>query len=242
MSTSGQARPDGRQVRWDRHNQERRQQILDAAIDVVEAGEPGAEVHVQQIAEQAGLSRTVVYRHFADRADLDRAVQTEILDGLWAELLPALSLEGSIHDIIERVVATYVGWAVAHPALHRLAEQDSSADGTGPLQQGLERISAQVVELITTAVELLGPEMNEDERAAIDPLVFGIVGAVFSAVRRWVSRPERTPPAPALVQLVSDTVWHIINGHALGLGLELDPHQPVEELVGSAVDSTQVVP
>jgi AcrR family transcriptional regulator len=242
MSTSGQARPDGRQVRWDRHNQERRRQILDAAIAVVEAGEPAAEVHVQQIAEQAGLSRTVVYRHFADRADLDRAVQIEILDGLWAELLPALSLDGTIHDIIERIVATYVSWAVAHPALHRLAERDSSAAGTGPLQQGLERISARVVELITTAVEILGLEMTEDERAAIDPLVFGIVGAVFSSVRRWVSRPERTPSAPALVLLVSDTVWYIINGHARGLGLELDPHQPVEELLGAVDGPTPVVP
>ena len=76
-------RPDGRQARWDRHNQERRQRILDAAIAVVESGEPGAEVHVQQIAEQAGLSRTVVYRHFADRSDLDRAVQTAIVDDLY---------------------------------------------------------------------------------------------------------------------------------------------------------------
>lgn len=238
MATSGQARPDGRQVRWDRHNQERRQQILDAAIAVVEAGEPGAEVHVHQIAQQAGLSRTVVYRHFADRADLDRAVQTKILDGLWAELLPALSLDGTIPEIIERIVSTYVGWAIAHPALHRLAEQDSSADGNGPLQQGIERIAARVVELITTAVEILGLEMSEDERAGIDPLTFGIVGSVFGAVRRWVSLPARVPPAPALVLLVSDTVWHIINGHAGGLGLQLDPEQRVEELLGQPTGLT----
>lgn len=243
MSTTGQARPDGRQLRWDRHNQERRQQIIDGAIAVVEASEPGTEFHVQQIAERAGMSRTVVYRHFSDRADLDRALQVEILDGLWSQLLPAVTLDGTIPEIIERVVSTYVGWAVAHPALHRLAEQDSFGAGAGPLQQGIERIAAQVVELITTAVEILGLEMSDDEQAAIDPLVFGIVGAVFSAVRRWVSKPERTPAAPALVKLVTESVWHILNGHARGLGLELDPDQPVEDLLAAAIQqSVEVIP
>ncbi|MEV7431324.1 MULTISPECIES: TetR/AcrR family transcriptional regulator [unclassified Nocardioides] len=240
MSSSEQERPDGRQARWDRHNQQRRQQILDAAIAVIEAGEPGAEFHVQQIAERAGLNRTVVYRHFADRSDLDRAVQVEILDGLWAELLPSVTLDGTIPQIVERIVATYVGWAVAHPALHRVAEQE--ADVTGPLQQGLERIAGQVCELITTAVELLGLEVSEDERAAIDPLVFGLVGAVFGAVRRWVARPERVPAAPKMVELVTRSVWFTLEGHGRALGIELDPRQPVEELLAAAVARGEVVP
>ena len=44
------ARADGRQVRWDRHNQVRRQHIIDAAIEVLGETEPGGELHVQQIA------------------------------------------------------------------------------------------------------------------------------------------------------------------------------------------------
>jgi len=228
-----QAKGDGRQARWDRHNQERRQRILDAAIAVVEAGEPGAEVHVQAIATEAGLSRTVIYRHFDDRADLDRAVQTAIVDDLSAELLPAVTLDGTIPQIIERIVSTYVSWAVAHPALHRLAESDSA--GTGPFQQGIERIAHQVVELITTAVELLGVEVSQDEQDAIDPLVFGLVGAVFSAVRRWLARAERRPSAPVMVGLVTDSVWFILDGHARGLGLSLRRDQLVEDLLATSV-------
>lgn len=238
MPAGEQGRPDGRQARWDRHNQERRQQILDAAVAVIEDGEPGAEFHVQQIAERAGLNRTVVYRHFGDRGDLDRAVQTEILDGLWAELLPSLRLDGTIPQIVERVVATYVGWAVAHPALHRVAEQET--DGSGPLQEGLARIASQVGELITTAVDLLDLEVSDDERAAIDPLVAGLVGAVFGAVRRWMARPERAPAAPKLVELVTRSVWFILEGHGRALGVELDPRQPVEELLAAAAARAEV--
>ncbi|WP_307828028.1 TetR/AcrR family transcriptional regulator [Nocardioides sp. SYSU D00038] len=221
-------------MRWDRHNQERRQQIIDAAIAVIEENEPGAEVHVQQIAERAGVGRTVVYRHFTDRADLDRAVQQDVLDGVAGALLPHVTLDGTVPDIVERIVGTYVEWAVAHPALHRLAEADG-ADGTGPLRLGLERISDTVVEIITTAVDGLGLELGRDHRAAIDPLVHGLVGAVFGAVRRWLARPEREPRAEVLVGLVTDSVWFIIQGHARTLGLRLDREQPVEDLLASAL-------
>lgn len=224
-------RTDGRQARWDQHNLERRQVILDAAVAVIEEGEPGVEVHVQQIAERAGLSRSVVYRHFSDRADLDRAVQSSILEELWGQLLPAVTLDGTVPQIIERIVSTYVGWAAAHPALHRLAETDRSVDGTGPLQQGIEQIAEQVSTLIIVAVDTLALEITAEERAAIDPLVFGLVGAVFGAVRRWMSKPERTPSADVLVELTTRSVWLILQGHARTLGIELDPQVPVEELL-----------
>lgn len=235
----GAARTDGRQARWDRHNEQRRQAILDAAIAVVEEGEPGAEVHVQQIAERAGLNRSVVYRHFEDRADLDRAVQTEILETLWTRLLPAVTLDGTIPEIVERIVSIYVGWAVAHPALHRLAEHELPGDGAGPLQQGIERIADQVSALILVAVDALELEVTDDERAAIDPLVFGLVGAVFGIVRRWMSKIERTPPADVLVELTTRSVWLLLQGHALTLGLEIDPDVPVEELLASQASAQE---
>lgn len=231
MTTSGQARPDGRQVRWDRHNQERRQRIIDAAIGVISENDPGAEFHVQQIAERAGLSRTVIYRHFSDRADLDREIQVAILDDLWALLLPAVTLDGTIPDIIERIVSTYVTWAVDHPSLHRIAEQDTIGDS--PLQQGIEVIARQLVELIETAVDLLGVDPPSELRAALDPLVFALVGAVFAAVRRWVSRPVREPGAEVVVALVTESVWYILDGHAHALGIELQRDQPIEELLAS---------
>lgn len=229
MSTSAPGRPDGRQLRWDRHNQERKQRIIDAAIAEIADNDPGAEFHVQQIAERAGLSRTVIYRHFTDRAELDREIQVAILDDLWALLLPAVSLDGTIPDIIHRIVGTYVTWAVENPSLHRIAEQDSLGDS--PLQQGIEVIARQLVELIETAVDILGLDPPSEMRAALDPLVFALVGAVFSAVRRWVSRPVREPDAEVVVRLVTESVWYILDGHGRMLGIELDPDQPVEELL-----------
>ena len=230
MPGSGKG-PDGRQARWDKHNQARRQVILDAAVAVVEAGEPGTEFHVQQIADRAGVGRTVVYRHFADRADLDQALQAEVLEKLTAHLLPEVTLDGTVHEIIGRIISTYVDWAVEHPALHRFAEQ-AQAGAAGPLEDGLNRIATVLVEVLQTAIALLGVEMDDDDAAAIDPLAYALVGAVFGAVRRWAGQSPRQLSAAHLSAMLSSSVWHIIDGQARRLGVELDPDVPVEQLLG----------
>ena len=224
---------DGRQLRWERHNAERREAILAAAIEELNGNPPGTEVHVADIAKRAGLSRTVLYRHFEDRADLDRAVQTQILDGLWRDLLPGIGLEGgTAREIIHRILDSYVGWAVRNPSLHQFVEIDTSPDGSGPLQRGLEFIAGQVSAVIEVAVNLLQVELSPDEEAALDPLVHGIVGMVFGSVRRWAFRPERAPDRGPFVDLMTETVWHILGGFTTRLGLDLDPDVPVEELLG----------
>jgi len=227
---------DGRQLRWDSHNAARREHIIDAAIVVLEASVPGTEVHVQQIADRAGLSRTVVYRHFADRADLDAAVQGRALELLRVELVPALSFEGTPVEIIRRIVSAYVGWASENPSLHEFAQHDPPGAGVGQMERGIQRIAARIEELINTGVDVLRVPLDEDEVVALDPLVFGLVGAVFTSTRRWLSRPERKPGRDTFVELVTEAVWLQIAGMAKGRGVELDPDVPVEQLLDAAID------
>ena len=232
MSTQDDAAPrtaDGRQARWSKHNQERRRQIIEAAMAVIEEHPPGAEVHVQQIASRARIGRTVVYRHFEDRADLDQAVQRAIIEDLWERLLPAVNLDGTVPQIIERIVSTYVDWAVAHPALHRMVDHDTSLGG--PLEQGLEKIAGQIAQVIAIAIDAMGARPTAEEAAALDPLVYGLVGAVFNAVRRWVARPDSTLTPPRLTALTSRSVWFVLDGHARDLGVEIDPDRNVQELL-----------
>jgi AcrR family transcriptional regulator len=227
---------DGRQLRWDSHNQARREHILDAAIGVLADSEPGAEVHVQQIADRAGLSRTVVYRHFADRADLDAAVQGRALELLRAELVPALGFEGTPVDIIRRIVSAYVGWASEHPSLHEFAQQDPPGPGVGQMERAIQQIAGQIEDLINVGVEVLHVRLDEDEGLALDPLVFGLVGGVFTATRRWLSRPEQRPSQERYVELVTEAVWLQIAGMAKARGVELAPDVPVETLLVAAFD------
>jgi AcrR family transcriptional regulator len=223
-------------VRWEEHKRERRQLIIDAAVAVTEEHPPGTEIHVQQIAERAGLARPAVYRHFTDRADLDRAVQAQVIGLLLDELDPAVILRGSVEQVILRIVETYVTWAGEHPALHRVAVREASgADGASPMRAGVQQIADLVHRLIAGGAETLGITLDADDADALDPIIFGLVGQAVGTVRLWLGRPERTPSAAALARRMADSVWFQIEGHARARGGVLDPSMNIEQIVAVAL-------
>lgn len=225
-------RPDGRQLRWQQHNESRRQQVIDAAIVVLEAKWPASEIAVQQIAEQAGINRSVLYRYFDDRADLDLAVQREICRQLSAAVVPAITLHGTIREIVQRIVGAYVGWAAAHPALTRFVEQEIPGASERPVEATIELFAAQIEHIIVGVVAGLGGELSESDRAALEPWVYALIGGGISAVRRWSSRPTFAPPPDQFAQLVSDTIWFQIAGLAGEREIPL-PDGPIDAFVES---------
>lgn len=243
MPASRPKGPDGRQVRWQEHNQARRNAILDAALAALEKLEPGEEPHVQQIAQEAGLSRTVIYRHFTDRNELDLAVQRRITRMLRDELQPALSFDGTVRDIVGRVVRAYVGWSVEHPSLHAFVDKDLPIGGKGPMPEAVEALGAQIGEIMNVVVELAGGQLSDEDRAALDPWVFGLIGGCFASVRRWMSRPARVPHVEAFIALMTDVVFYQIDGLARSSGIDL-PEAPVDQLLagrGATVEETALV-
>ena len=75
---------DRRDSRWDEHRRDRREQLVEATLAAV--GKHGAGVGMEEIAAEAGTSKTVVYRHFTDRTELYVAVCTRVA----SQLLPKL--------------------------------------------------------------------------------------------------------------------------------------------------------
>lgn len=221
---------DGRRRRWQEHNQVRRQVIIDAAIAVLERQAPGEDVQVQAVADEASMSRTVIYRHFEDRSDLDRAVQRQICENVGNELLPALSYDGTPDQIIHRIVGSFIRWAEAHPTLYWFAERDLSGWGPSPLGQAVEQVAEGIEGIMAIVVAALGVELSGDDKAALDPWVFGMIGAVFAAVRRWLERDVRQPGIDACINILSESIWLQINGMALSRGLNL-PDLPVSDLL-----------
>jgi AcrR family transcriptional regulator len=228
---------DGRHSRWDRHNEERRTAILDAAIEAIEAAPEGTEVSVADIAGRAGLSRTVLYRHFDDRADLDLAIRGRIFDHLQGVLLPRVTLDGTPLEIIARIVGSYVDWATAHPRLHRVVHQQPLGLPGSPTDQAIGRLARQIRDIIALATTVLAFDADEDVQAALDPLVFGFIGMVMAAVHRWLSRPEPAPGAEAFASLLSEAIWMQIHGLAAARGLELAADVPVEQLLAGALET-----
>jgi AcrR family transcriptional regulator len=221
---------DGRQVRWQRHNQRRRQKILDSALAVLAEHEPGEEIHVQEIADRAGLSRTVVYRHFEDRSDLDLAVQQEICRRVGDAVTPAIAYHGAPTEMLRRIVDAYVRWAVDNQAQMRFVEQDLPGVAVKPMEMALRQIAEQVEELMNGVVAALGAELADEDRATLVPWVFSLVGGCFYAVRCWSQRALLEPDVTVFIDLMTESMWYQIDGLARARGIEL-PTGAVEQLL-----------
>lgn len=222
--------PDGRRVRWRAHNQGRRLAIVLAAVDVIERQAPGEELQVQAVAEAAGVSRTVIYRHFGDRADLDRAVQQHICEEIAVRLVPGLAPDGTPEQIIHRLIDAFVTWAEEHPTLYRFVDRDPAGWGASPLGEAIAQLATSIESLMTGVLTAIGVQLDDDDHAVMDPWIFGLLGSVFAAVRRWLERDERRPAAPVLSSVLAASTWSQVDGMARRRGLDL-PRLPLAEVL-----------
>jgi AcrR family transcriptional regulator len=208
--------------------------VLLAAIALLEEQPLGSELRVQQIAERAGLVRTVVYRLFSNRLDLNRAVQQHIVGMIREQLDSTLVLSGSIEEIVGGVVGGYVSWVAEHPQLHEMAQRALGDGLPGELDLAVDNLGSDIASLFQAGAVMLGQELDDDQIATLDVLVVGLIGQVRGSVNQWVRRQERTMSARTLAHLLSRWIWFQIDGQAREIGVELDPTVPVDELAASS--------
>ena len=104
--TGGEPQIDGRSTRWDEHKAQRQVELVDAAVALIE--EEGARFRVQRLAERVGLPRSVLYRHFKDRANLDELIRRRVVDLFMRRMEPTLTFDGTIEEAVRRVVGAAV--------------------------------------------------------------------------------------------------------------------------------------
>lgn len=225
-NTAESTQPDGRSTRWNDHKEQRRALILDAALDAVNAD--GADVGVQQIAERADLPRSVVYRIFKDRADLDEQLRVRILDMMMLELAPTLTPKGTVGEAISQAVDTYLRWIVKYPRLHHFLGRGSSSTrpaGSKVVTGTKTAIAVQLGNLLGAILVTRGksPKMAE-------PLAFGIIGLVDVSVNRWLSQPQSDVSSVDLAEFLELSIWQVLDGNLRRMGIDITLETPISEL------------
>lgn len=229
-ATNGGA-TDGRKRRWQEHNAARRQAIIDAALVVLSRDiAPGKDLNVQQIADEASIHRTVLYRYFEDRADLDLAIQREVCLRAARPLLGAITLEGTPREIVHRIVGAYVTWAVENVALMRFAERDVAGSPSKPLDDAINQFAEQIEQVIEAFIEILATDFSDDDRDSLTPWVFLLVGGGMAAVRSWTSRDELRPDVATFTDLLAEATWLQVQGLARTRSIHL-PDLPLDQLL-----------
>lgn len=159
---------------------ERRRQLLDTATRVF--AETGFhETTMALIAETAGVTKPVLYQHFASKRDLYLAVLDDVGERLRSAVLVAAGTADSPRAQVDAGFRAYVRFVVEDRWGFRLLlsgvnRQDAEFD---QVSSGVERLMARgIAELI--AVE----GMPEQHRLV---LAHGMVGLAEGTVRHWLT-------------------------------------------------------
>jgi AcrR family transcriptional regulator len=215
--------------RWGDHNSERRRAIMEALIALIEESDPGADIPLQLIAERAGIRRSVIYRHFTDRKDLDAKTREYVVESNIDRVMPTLDLDDTLHDTLERIIGTYVQLVSARPRLHLWVEHGpGSHDPAGLAVVGGTKlaVSQRITDLFLMATAILGIE-----EPGLDVAAYSVVSMVDGAVTRWLQTDSPGLNAEEMARLLTQSLWFLIDGHARLRGVAVDPDLPLRELL-----------
>lgn len=218
---TGEQTRDGRSTRWDPHRRERRLAIITAAIAAIE--EHGPDVLTGQIAEEAGVPRTHVYRHFDGKQALDLAVSRHVANQIGSQIRAGLAVRGSAREVIRASISQHLGWIEAHPNLYRFLAQHAYAvntTGAANVDDAKAAFAAELTALLSGYMQLF-----EIDTAPAERVIIGVVGMVDATAAWWLDHHD--VPREELTAALSEQVWLIIDHTARSLGLELDPDAPL---------------
>lgn len=200
---------DGRSTRWDAHREERRAELVAAAVRAIDRH--GPDVGIAEMAAEAGVSKPVLYRYFADKDELHAAVGQWGADEVLGRMLPTFRSDLPVRERVAAAVDAYLTTIEEHPQVFLLLVRHRGAD---PLADGKVRIAGALARIL--ADTLAGLAVPPD---GAEPWAEGIVGLGLSTGEWWL---ERSSMDRATVGAhLSAFIWHALDGAATELGVPL---------------------
>lgn len=210
-------RRDARRDRWTAHRARRREEFVAAALRVLATH--GPELPMDAVAAEAGVTKPVLYRYFADKAALVRALGEHASALLQERLVPALTADGPAMTRIRDGVGAYFAIIDENPELYWLLARHGGSDsspGPGVVARQKEFIAATLTAVYGDFLRGFGL----DTRAA-EPWAFGITGLVQSTGEWWLDR--RSMGRAQVIDYVSQLIWWALTGVLREAGITADP-------------------
>ncbi|KQW49315.1 hypothetical protein ASC77_11575 [Nocardioides sp. Root1257] len=207
---------DGRSARWDEHREERRAELVLAAVAAIDTVGPTAGI--SDIAREAGVSKPVLYRYFDGLDDLYAAVGRWGADEVMRRLLPAILTEASVRERVAAGVDTYLATIEEHPPVFLLLVRHRAV-AIDPLADGKAAIAAAFARVLGDTMRELGVDTGGAE-----PWAQALVGMGLSTGEWWLER--QTMSRAAVGAYLTSFIWHAFSGTATELGVPLEEESP----------------
>ncbi|MCC6225479.1 MAG: TetR/AcrR family transcriptional regulator [Microthrixaceae bacterium] len=183
---------------------ERRQQLLDTAIEVF-ARNGFHETSMNEVAEAAGVTKPVLYQHFDSKRGLYREMLGEIGAQLRETIAKATIDAPGPHQQIEGGFRAYFRFVAEHRDRYRVLF-GSGTQRDEEFAEEARRVEASIAEVVGELIEVDG---LDGERRLL--LANGIVGLAEGASRYWLDN-DVDVDAETLAQEVSRLAWAGLRG------------------------------
>lgn len=209
------ARKDGRSSRWAEHRAARRAELIEAAMTAIR--EHGSGVGMDQIARAAHTSKPVIYRYFADKAELQRAIVADIAASLLRRVVTALDGVTDPRAEMAAGVRAFLAVLDEDPELYRFAV-------SRPAGGVVEEYTSTIGEIVTQRLRAHLAERGRDPSAA-RPWGIATVGFLRAAGDWWIDHPDEMT-RDELADYLTALLWGGAAGvYALG-GIDADNRPP----------------
>lgn len=189
---------DGRDARWTQHRTMRRRELVESTLRAIRRH--GAGVGMDDIAAEAGTSKTVIYRHFEGRTGLYLAVVEAVDQRILSDLRKAT--DGTDPDdivtLIGEMVDGFLGLVEKDHEIYRFVVTRPIVDGpvdTDPVAGLAGLIGGELTDSITSYLTRRG-----QDTACAATWGHGLVGFIRGATDHWLS--DTAPRSRA--QVVAD--------------------------------------
>lgn len=189
--------------------EQRRAQVLDAAREVfVAIGYHAAGM--DEIADQAGVSKPVLYQHFPGKLDLYLALLDDGIDGLLVRMDAALRSTTDNKKRVRATVAAYFAFVDDPQGAYRLVFE-SDLTNEPAVRHRVDRVELALAQEIANVIaEDTG--LSQEEALLLGT---GLQGMAQVAARRWLRDADGPVDRQAAAELIAALAWRGIRGFPL---------------------------
>jgi len=194
----------------------RRQRILDAAVEAFATrGYDGASM--SEIAAASGITKPVLYDHFASKRDLFVELMESIRDELVGRSARAMGADQPLETRVRVAIAAFFAYVDEHPAAARVLlvvprGDPELADAARQVQSGA---TAALTALLAGEPELLAG--HSDRELRLELFTELIKQGLHGLAEWWADHPQVAAGSP--VEAVMDVVWIGVRAHLAPRGV-----------------------